>query len=292
MGDTLHQEYFAAPSGTYPVGDKWWIPVSGHGGSPITGLAADSNVVILVGEAGYTAGGSADGGWAAANLGDFTISHYGYTPSGVPMPVPVDDGAYPSPTFYSTDGDGSGKHVWLPAGDQYSCAVVDHVFTGDFDIVISVDGHTYVAMGMGYGSGVQAGDSLHVGTFGHPCYAGAIDQWYTGFGLSYTGGYHWPYDGAGYDASDGRLVSPGTTGRLTYTRFRRVGNTLTQHYKILSRGADYPRDDASWIAVTAAASTIGVTDDDNVIILVGDAGRPEGGTGLYKIAKFGDDIYS
>ena len=203
-------------------------------------------------------------------------------PLSPPAPPPASPPPEPPPAlvFWSDQGSGSGTATWLGPSSPYSCAVVDHVFIGDFDVVIAVYGHSYVGMGMGYGN-VDASFNLHQGHFGQSCYGHSLSQWYDfGGSMSYSGGYHWPYPQA----------SNPTQNKLIYTRFARRGNTLYQWYDLkVSASESYPQTDEAWTPITSyGGPTISVSTGTNVIILVGEAGRPQSPwTGEYKLMRFG-----
>ena len=92
---------------------------------------------------------------------------------------------------------------------------------------------------------------------------------------AYTG----PYSGAGGGPTD---------NVMTFTRFKRSGNTLRQWYKIDSdMSATYPRTDSEWTPVSDyGGASISISPSDNVVILLGEAGSPAGGSGDYMITCF------
>ena len=92
---------------------------------------------------------------------------------------------------------------------------------------------------------------------------------------AYTG----PYSGAGGGPTD---------NVMTFTRFKRSGNTLRQWYKIDSdMSATYPRTDSEWTPVSDyGGASISISPSDNVVILLGEAGSPAGGPGIYQLFHY------
>jgi hypothetical protein len=140
------------------------------------------------------------------------------------------DGAYFSPT------------------GGYEGAAINHVFTGDFDVVIKLTGNGHTGTGMLFGPQVQPGVEKDFCTFngaymhgnykhGNLRYGKGGGEGDTGYGCrswaeasTYTGGYNFPETvHATYHAG----------GHVIYARFQRIGNKLYQYY---SGGGGTSRD--------------------------------------------------
>ena len=129
-GKLLRQWYDSGAEGdlshAMPTTDEKWTSVPSYkAGSMLIGQG--DGCVILMGEAGSRCG-NVEG---CTLNGTFEIFGYDGSPP-PPAPSPT---LYSSLSIYSTVGFGSGTGRWVADPDAYSCAVLDHVFPGDFDIV-------------------------------------------------------------------------------------------------------------------------------------------------------------
>ena len=123
-GKLLRQWYDSGAEGdlshAMPTTDEKWTSVPSYKGGSVWISGQNVGAVILMGEAGSR---------GAGQPGAFEVSAYAGSPP-PPASAPL--------TLYSTAGSGSGTDTWTPSMSAYSCAVVDRVLTGDFDIVIKV----------------------------------------------------------------------------------------------------------------------------------------------------------
>ena len=143
-------------------------------------------------------------------------------------------------------------------------------------------GHSYIGMGVAYGSSLYPGADLHPGAYSGSCYASNVGQWSSRFSsLEYTGGYHWPQSGGGAS----------TKNKITYSRFQRRGRVLRQWYNY---GADnegnhpYPTTDEAWTSVSDYGYGSALLNAvDNCVILVGEAGGKHSDfTGTFKVMRY------
>jgi len=190
--------------------------------------------------------------------------------------------------WFSNAGSGSGNAVWTPTfgngSPSYTGAVVasvampqGHIFFGDFDVVITVFGHAYIAMDAVYGSAVTA--DLVIG-------APASNEWgYRGInpngdgtskfpGLnnldpipSAAGGYHWPQETGGAN----------TNCFVIHSRFSRQGNNLRLRYfqgaygddTVSVRSAESDWSDTDWPLASPGHATLNT--GDGVVLTAGEA---------------------
>ena len=156
--------------------------------------------------------------------------------------------------------------------DGYEGAAINHVFMGDFDILIKSTGNGHQGMGMTYGPAVATADPNDYCTFvgaynadisrtGYGCKA-----WATASSTAFTGGYDWP------EATHATFHSG---QRVVYTRFTRVGNVLTQKY--FRGGADEwltgrsPSDITNLVTSYATGGTFTTSSSSGVMITIGEA---------------------
>jgi hypothetical protein len=150
-------------------------------------------------------------------------------------------------SFVSNAGRIDGTQFFADDATGYEGAAINHVFTGDFDVLIKSTGNSHMGMGMTYGpavAGIDINDycdfrgafqggiksslpstSSHCG--GGPPQPGCGDTgygckaWAHAPGTVFTGGYTWPTY-----YNDGVVASQ----TVVYSRFTRVGNILSQRY--------------------------------------------------------------
>ena len=162
-----------------------------------------------------------------------------------------------------------------------------HIFDGDFDLVITVYSHSYLAMDAVYGPAGVMG-SNNGGVIGAPP---SNEQGYRGLsglgqsmsdsvdgdgtskfpglaepGLKTSGGYEWPAKG------DGHYVDCS----VLHSRFTRQGNTLRQRYYKGSSSdntpvpsADSDWSDVGWPVASPGYATLATGDE--VVITAGEA---------------------
>ena len=177
-------------------------------------------------------------------------------------------------------------------GHNYNGIGIDHTFYGDFEVVVRIDGQSYIGGGMIYGKIPQVAGGKDWDT-GHIMYAskacGSIDihggstgwgraSWCNSNDVKYTGGYHAPYAGAGAATK---------STKYTWFKFTRRGNKLTQEYQMgdnlgydssnmsdmLNGNSWSPWQKRSGASGPYEGGSTWVNDGDGVLIALGEAGN-------------------
>jgi hypothetical protein len=157
---------------------------------------------------------------------------------------------------------------------------LSRTFVGDFLVVVKVDAHSHMGGGMLYGSSVDASSwSGGEGKYGKDAcglngtgFSGAT--WCRSAG--YTGGYPMP---ATYNMDPGGLMHHARIKQqresMTWLKFRRQGNVLTQQYAFEPLESSSPSwqnvDWKNWTIGSGGSQTI--HNDDKVVIALGETGH-------------------